>query len=171
MRAADPNKPPTRFRKLRIAWFVTCGTVCLLLIMLWVRSYRVSDWVYVFRTSDWHHLRSLNGELVLQILRQPSAMQRWGIASAPASEFSDSPYGWNSQMIRPLHEFWGFAFFVSPTIIAYAIPHLSFVLLFTTLAAAPWVHKLNWRFSLRTLLIATTLVAVALGAIVLVARK
>jgi hypothetical protein len=142
-----------------------------LLIVLWVRSYYRSDWIYVFRTSDWHHLRSINGELVLQIMRQPSAMHRWGIASAPASEFLDSPYGWNTQVIRPLHELWGFAFFISPKITAYAIPHCFFVLLFTTLAAAPWIHKLNWHFSLRTLLIATTLVAAVLGLAVCAARK
>jgi hypothetical protein len=97
-------------------------------------------------------------------------MHRWGIASAPASEFLDSPYGLNTQMIRPLHELWGFAFFISPKITAYAIPHWFFVLLFTTLAAALWIHKLDWRFSLRTLLIATTLVAVVLGTIVWMSR-
>ncbi len=28
-----------RFRKLRIAWSVVCGLACVLLIVLWVRSY------------------------------------------------------------------------------------------------------------------------------------
>ena len=28
-----------RFRKLRIAWSVACGIACVLLIVLWVRSY------------------------------------------------------------------------------------------------------------------------------------
>ena len=28
-----------RFRKLRIAWSVVCGIACVLLIVLWVRSY------------------------------------------------------------------------------------------------------------------------------------
>ena len=32
-----------RFLKLRIVWSVTCGTLCLLLIALWVRSYRDLD--------------------------------------------------------------------------------------------------------------------------------
>jgi hypothetical protein len=32
--------------------------------------------------------------------------------------------------------------------------------------AAPWLRQLGWRFSLRTLLIATTLVAIGLGLIV-----
>ena len=32
-----------RFRKLRIAWSVGCGIVCVLLIVLWVRSYFHSE--------------------------------------------------------------------------------------------------------------------------------
>src|SRR6478672_8285240 len=31
--------PRMRFRKLRIAWSVACGIACVLLIVLWVRSY------------------------------------------------------------------------------------------------------------------------------------
>jgi hypothetical protein len=70
--------------------------------------------------------------------------------------------------MRPLYELWGFAFAYSNAlrITAYAFPHWFVVLLFTTLAAAPWLFKICWRFSLRTLLIATTLVAVVLGLIV-----
>jgi hypothetical protein len=155
-----------RYRKLRISWSAVWGTACVLLIVLWVRSYFWSDWVFAFRPSDWHHLRSINGELVLQIIRQPNSMHRWGVASAPASEFLDSPYGWNSNIIRPQHERWGFAFFNSPKISAYAIPIWSFVLLFAALAGAPWIFKISWRFSLRTLLIAMTLVAALLGLLV-----
>jgi hypothetical protein len=32
-----------RFRKLRIAWSVVCSIVCVLLIVLWVRSYWIED--------------------------------------------------------------------------------------------------------------------------------
>ena len=32
-----------RFRKLRIAWSVVCGVACVLLIVLWVRSYSQTD--------------------------------------------------------------------------------------------------------------------------------
>src|SRR4051812_11045209 len=32
-----------RYRKLRIAWSVCWGLACVLLIVLWVRSYRVID--------------------------------------------------------------------------------------------------------------------------------
>src|SRR5262245_20190605 len=39
MQAADPNKPPSKFRKLRIAWSVVCGVAVVLLVVLWVRSH------------------------------------------------------------------------------------------------------------------------------------
>src|SRR6185295_8758219 len=47
MRLAEPNKPPPRFRKLRIAWAVFWGLACVLLIVLWVRSYWGVDLVNV----------------------------------------------------------------------------------------------------------------------------
>ena len=50
------------------------------------------------------------------------------------------------------------------------IPQWFPVLLFATLATAPWI-RWSKRFSLRTLLIATTLVAVVLGLVVYAARK
>jgi hypothetical protein len=47
-------------------------------------------------------------------------------------------------------------------------PHWLLIAGFTAVAVAPWIH---WRFSLRTLLIATTLVAVGLGLFVYAARS
>jgi hypothetical protein len=47
-------------------------------------------------------------------------------------------------------------------------PHWFLLLLFVALAAAPWTY---WRFSVRTLLIATTLLAAVLGFAVYAARK
>src|SRR6476619_1389766 len=41
-----------RFRKLRITWSVFCGIVCVLLIVLWVRSYRPGD-IIVVRKSPY----------------------------------------------------------------------------------------------------------------------
>ena len=40
------------------------------------------------------------------------------------------------------------------------------VLVSAMLSAIPWIRQLPWRFTLRTLLIATTLIAVGLGLIV-----
>jgi hypothetical protein len=46
------------------------------------------------------------------------------------------------------------------------IPYWFLVVAIATLGTAPWIRKLRWRFSLRTLLIATTLIGVVLGLIV-----
>jgi hypothetical protein len=47
----------------------------------------------------------------------------------------------------------------------------SLALLLGTLAAVPWIRQLRWQFSLRTLIIVTTLVAVLLGLIVYATRN
>ena len=163
-------RQPLKYRKLRIGWSVGCGLLAFLLIALWVRSYYRNDWVYAFRPSDWHHLQSIRGELVLQVMRQRNSIHRWGLASAPSSELSNSEYGWNLKMIRPQHEFGGFVAFNSPKISAYAIPHWFLVLLFAAFSGAPWISKFNSRFSLRTLLIGMTMLAAILGLIVWTSR-
>ena len=56
----------------------------------------------------------------------------------------------------------GFAFYYEPPEMGLAVPHWFCVLTTVALAVAPW-FRWSKRFSLRTLLIATTLVAVALG--------
>jgi hypothetical protein len=48
---------------------------------------------------------------------------------------------------------------------SHSVRHVFWVLVAGTLAAFPWAES-KWQFSLRTLLIATTLVAVVLGIIV-----
>jgi hypothetical protein len=48
-----------------------------------------------------------------------------------------------------------------------ALPHWMLVVTFTAFGVAPWIR---WQFSLRTMLIATTLVAVGLGLIVWMTR-
>jgi hypothetical protein len=50
----------------------------------------------------------------------------------------------------------------SPWHRAYRVPHWLLVVLLGALAALPWV-KWSWRFSLRTLLVVMTIVAIGLG--------
>jgi hypothetical protein len=51
------------------------------------------------------------------------------------------------------------------------IPDWLPVILCAAMAFVPWIRQLRWRFTLRTLLIGTTLVAVVLGTIVWAARQ
>src|SRR6476659_989396 len=108
-----------RFRKLRIGWSVLCGIVCVLLIVLWVRSYSQPEWKFLRLTTKQGLLLKSNG----------------GIGEV--ASFDDAARGF----------------------IPLALPYWVWLLIAAIFAVAP---SLGWRFRLRTLLIATTLVAVVL---------
>jgi hypothetical protein len=153
-----------RFRKLRIAWSVVCGIVCLLLIVLWVRSY----WWY-----DAEVLR-LRGDHVIQIDSKQGGVRfltfprvfgtilakghssRWVGYEPLSTDQAMLDFGREKVAYGPNENWW-----------AYQAPHWFVALLSATLAAAPWIP---YCFSLRTLLIATTLVAVLLGAVIYAVR-
>ena len=59
---------------------------------------------------------------------------------------------------------------LSPIAAGFLCPHW-FSLITVAIAALPWIRQLSWRFNLRTLLIATTLVAVVLGLAVYMASE
>jgi hypothetical protein len=53
MNATSDRAPgPIRFRKLRIAWSVFWGSLCLLMITWWARSYRWQDGGFVKLTGQ-----------------------------------------------------------------------------------------------------------------------
>ncbi len=73
-------------------------------------------------------------------------------ATDPEPRQTDDNRGWTTIM--------GFGWYTAATSIAVRVPCWFAVLMSATLTAVPWIR---WRFSLRTLLVATTLVAVVLG--------
>jgi hypothetical protein len=147
-----------RFRKLRIAWSVMCGIACVLLIALWVRSYRCAEMFGhnqdgTFRVTAF----SARGRIVF-----------W-VGETRGTESSI----WYSFPLERVHDIdkiaggWGFQTFVqnssSPSRlnrVGVIIPYWFAVTVPAVLATVSW---LQFRFSLRTLLIAATLVAVVLG--------
>jgi hypothetical protein len=140
-----------RFRKLRIAWSVVCGIICLLLIVLWVRSYWWSD-LYIAQLSSQRYfgIGDTNGRTFFGTARSVGH-PAWTLIVEPSENraeyfprIDESVYAGGVDLY---------------------LPNWMLVILTATLAAAPWI---SWskRFSLRTLLIATTLVAVVLGLIV-----
>jgi hypothetical protein len=137
---------PMRFRKLRIAWSVVCGIACVLLIVLWVRSYRVLDEAGgPISTAYLISFLSTNGRLEV------------AISAGSASEFASERN-------------WGFGSYPEPTTYTYdrnygymLLPYWLAILSTIGLGVVPWYAS---HFSLRTLLIATTLVAVVLGVVV-----
>ena len=113
-----------KYRKLRIAWSVGCGLTCLLLVVLWVRSYTVSRGGELNFSSTWGGAFSSDyGELRVSVVH----------------------------LNRGVPDDWFIA--------------IHYSLLFMLSAIAGALSWLQWskRFTVRALLIATTLVAAVLG--------
>jgi hypothetical protein len=152
-----------RFRKLRIAWSVGWGLVAVLLIALWVRSYRVHEWITVplpgRQVLVW--ITSAQGGVRLDLYGPDHQLVGWQWMGLPLD--GSFEVNVNPEEGPPILR----------TILINVSQTTSRIFLWTriwvtvlfaaALAGVPW---LRWRFSLRSLLIATTLVAVVLGVIV-----
>jgi hypothetical protein len=140
----------TMLKYLRIAVTACSLTACVLLVALWVRSY---GWTYIIKGGI-YSLWLQEGHISLHAspygLRQP-----W-------QQFSyETP-----ESIREFYEHRSdWAYIVESNGWNITIPHWFLGLLAAALATVPWI-RWSKRFSLRTLLIATTLVAVALALVV-----
>jgi hypothetical protein len=153
-----------RHRKLRITVSATCLIACVLLIALWVRSYSVRDRSICVISNQSILLQSVHGELGLFSNRWDSAPYAWHFGSDPNAPHVSL---WKSEGLNDpgaKTRSWVFIGTGLAAKVLAAIPHWCAVVLTATLAAGPW---LPWSrsFSLRTLLIATTLVALTLGGI------
>ena len=123
--------------------------------MLWVRSYFVSEWAFVqVSPSHWLGPQLLRGQLIIES-RDASTIPSYG-------PFEWLKFGHSSpkNFSRLKTSFLGFGLIGTQRGAAVVIP-LWFLASVTVVLAT--TQRLSWRFSLRTLLIATTLVAVMLG--------
>jgi hypothetical protein len=166
-----------KYRKLRIAWSVALGIMAVLLIVLWVRSYwrleqlstQPSNTALVAPV-----LESLHGRLWF-IWPERGIGKRWLLSSVSPEEY------WRvktmADVYRPKDVIgFGFGYY---TQLGICFPHWFLAVVSVALAAALWIQWAKlltiapWfraiqavrRFSLRTLLLATTLVAIGLGLI------
>jgi hypothetical protein len=192
---------------MRILWTVVCGVACVLLVVLWVRSYRWSDLAALPQFTSRRSLQigSVQGIIAVHLI--PST-QWWRTVSRTQAIFvpgkgytvpgqsgyfdgdgtplefnfpqvsADStiyiasarlfidPSSADKQFIivSKLANRWGFGL----GIYSYVVPHWFCALILATFSVAPWIRR---QFSLRTLLIVTTLVAVVLGLIVWQVRQ
>jgi hypothetical protein len=140
-----------RFRKLRIAWSVVWSVLAALLIVLWVRSYWWQDSVS-YRTSNF------DGTVAV---REGRAGYLWiktdfPIRTSLGLSNRTSPVGEALKGKGP-------RFLWEKNSGVIWVPIWLFALVTVLTSAIPWFR---WRFTLRTLLIATTLVAIVLGMIV-----
>jgi hypothetical protein len=145
-----------RFRKLRIAWSVACAVACVLLIVLWVRSHWARDIVSYSDPNGCHTTLGSNRGYVyvvrhLWIPDSGPIYHGWGHGSGKATELQ-MPVGWSS----------------AAGVTKVVIPNFGILPAIVIAAFLPW---LRLRFTLRTLLIATTLVAVVLGLVIYAANR
>jgi hypothetical protein len=155
-----------RFRKLRIAWSVAWGVAAVLLVVLWVRSFGVYDGFTKFDGNSYStSFGSVHGVILLhKELELPSVFgvgdpqlhtrkpHGWRYASSKNDGAFDLSFNWDSG-----RNYW-----------VLVIPIWFLVGMCASFAIAPWLRR---RYSLRTLLIATTVVALVLGVIVYAVRS
>jgi hypothetical protein len=147
-----------KLHKLRVTLSITCGVASVVLIGLWVRSYWRSD--YFEGPILWPHgctFTSMNGRLMFGGVEPDDPITDWDFGSYKF----DDPHG-----PAAFAEFFGpvFAFYPSEEDGAYIhVPHWFLALIFGLIA---FVFARRRSYSLRTLLIITTLVAIGLGSIV-----
>jgi hypothetical protein len=151
-------------RKLRIAFSAVCGIVCLLVIVLWVRSYWRSDLIEGKGVGSRHHIQigSLRGFLGVDYHYSYATFFRrsdnWRITSKPADDLNVGTTSWYGKILHNSNQ------------TAIIVPYWIVLLPFVALGVFPWLNRMK-QFSLRTLLLATTLIAVLLGMIVFLTGK
>jgi hypothetical protein len=137
-----------KYRKLRIAWSVGWGVVAVLLCVLWVRSYWWQDVI----TGRYGAALSTHGSLTLDF---------WGSNPLFPNAISSIEQGVldASELVSTLYRF---QFQFDGNGLLTTLPIWTLVIASAICGFCPWTFH---RFSLRTMLIATTLVAAVLGMI------
>jgi hypothetical protein len=154
-----------KLRKLRIAWSAAWGAMATLLIALWVHSYWCWDEIDVVipswlqrriphqsSTMDQYNVSSLRGQLHAHEVM--TSWPQFKIISFRVSEFPATP----SWVIKFERGCWNVR-----------CPHWVLVGVISGFAYLPWM-RWSKSFSVRTLLILTTVFAVALGMILWATR-
>ena len=141
-------------RPLRIAVSVVSGLCCVLLVVLWVRSWGVQSVSANWYGDEWKH--KVAGERYYKVFSNRGAI-RLHTASYSA--------GWSMPVLEDERAVLGFGVLKEPTSLYVRIPYWFPVALCVFMVPAPWF---SWsrRFSLRTLLITTTIIALVLGLII-----
>jgi hypothetical protein len=158
-----------KYRKLRIAWSVAWGSVCLLMIVFWVRGNSWLDGILVgIKPSTSISISSMPGAFLIS-LRTDSTLLKSSISHTTTGPIDGEYDEWlRRHYFSPavIH------FYTSRKPIDYfqgiwKVTYWFAAAFPAAIGAMPW---LRWRFSLRTLLIGMTLVAVGLGSIVYAVR-
>jgi hypothetical protein len=144
-----------KFRKLRFALSAFCGLAAVLLVLLWVRSYYACDTIHV-KYRAWHYAWIVpeRGRIVISLSEIKSILSGFAIDHIEVTKIQ-------FPIIR--HTYWVHVLRMGNLTEIY-VPIWLPILFLATLAAGPWVR---FRFTLRTLLVAITLISLLLGLIVM----
>jgi hypothetical protein len=159
-------------RLLRITVSVVCGIVCLLLIALWVRSY--------WRADELTMAARLRLTSIYGCIQYKGPVGRWSFEKdwgylgwrpsrdeiRAITQTEPTPIDLDPKAKAWLKRFGGLGVGRPSTAWRGSVPFWAVVCVVATLTVAPWIRQFRWRFSLRTLLLVTTLVAVMLGLVV-----
>lgn len=143
-----------KYRKVRIVWSACWGVVAFVLCVFWLRGYWFHDSV-AYRRSGIHSVKS---KLVVHVNTSPGKFVAY---SRPIQDPATARF---VSAVERVANRWGFGVTNDWGTYVYVVPQWMCTLVAIALAAVPWVTIKQ--FSLRTLLIATTLFAVVMGLIV-----
>jgi len=139
-----------KYRKLRIAWSIAWGLACMLMVVLSVRS---RSWMDTATLFSKYSLTSYRGQI---LYAKPVVIDYEGPPPGPQFSYHGGRFAGISSIA-----YGNFGLNVLKG--GLAIPYWFSITLTTAIGAVPWFSS---RFTVRTLLIATTLVAIVLGLIV-----
>ncbi len=147
-----------RFRKLRIAWSVVWGVVAVLLILLWVRSYWWVDTVVLPVSGNrLVTLGTFSGTVGLGTATFPQS----ALLSFNAVPVDNVRQVWLRTKVKPPSPWLG-GILTRMNAVMVFMPMWLATGAIVLVSAGPWIHWPS-RFSLRTMLLTTTLVAALLG--------
>jgi hypothetical protein len=157
------DRPTMKFRKLRVAWAIACGIACVLLLYLWIRSYwRWDELIVRIPTSNkmsvlTNHIEaiSLKGRIRIHVFTAYGNSSYLEFTSFRVTNFPAIP-NWSLGIERG---------HCSAT-----CPHWFAIMLAAASISLSRIRP-STKFSLRTLLIATTLVAVGTAIYTWVAQR
>jgi hypothetical protein len=160
-----PHQPPVKHLKLRIVWSVAWGIAAVLLIALWVhslhRQIRLECWL-----ANSLYVRSVALKHWVEIEPQAYAIGPPGTCY-PRATFQDSPVNAQQEATASPVRRWRCSHSGDPTFssVVLTVPFWFPIMATAPFGVIPWVAPLARlrSFSVRALLIATTLVAVGLG--------
>jgi hypothetical protein len=158
----DEQKTRQTLQYLRIAFSALCGILCLVLIALWVRSYSVRDQTRGCIAGSRHHIyiTSLNGQIAIGLDEWRGTPHDWIFESR--SEPENLVTVFPTVNGTPPLSWVGFRWQIRANLWVIVLPVWSLFALLVGSSFLPW---LRCRFSLRTLLTVTTVVAAILGII------